>query len=99
MQCWQEMFLTKMDLYGSQSRQSELLDAVRQATPESRRAFEEKCSPISFTVNIIAGGYEGAWVKAYALLEDGTVEYTYHEGGSEETKRIRLEAQQQEPAF
>ena len=32
------------------------------------------------------------------LLEDGTVEITHYEGGSEEAERIRQEAQQRGPA-
>jgi hypothetical protein len=42
---------------------------------------------------------EGGWVEEYRLLEDGTVEMTRHEGGSEEAERMRQEARQQGPAF
>ena len=35
-----EMFLAKMDLFRGEARPSEVLAAVRAATPESRAAFE-----------------------------------------------------------
>ena len=38
--------------------------------------------------------YQGGWVKVYELLEDGTVEKTFHKGGSEEAIRIREGAKQ-----
>jgi len=44
-----EMFLAKMDLLRDTARDSEVLDAVRNATPESRREFEERFGPIAFT--------------------------------------------------
>jgi hypothetical protein len=46
------------------------------------------------TAHIIEGGFEGAWVEELNLLEDGSVEHIFHEGGSEEAERIRREAQQ-----
>jgi hypothetical protein len=96
---WGEMFLAQMDLFKGDSRDSEVLQAVRQATPESRQRFEEQHGPINMTARIIAGGYEGAWVRVHTLHEDGTVTTAFHEGGSEEAERIRLEAQRQGPAF
>jgi hypothetical protein len=48
---------------------------------------------------IIAGDYQGGWVDEHRLLENGTVETTCHEGGSEEAERIRQEARQGGPAF
>jgi hypothetical protein len=72
---------------------------VRQATPESRRRFEEQYGPITMRARVIAGGYEGAWVKEHRLLDDGTVECSFYEGGSEEAERIRLEAQQSPASF
>jgi Zn/Cd-binding protein ZinT len=41
---------------------------------------------------IIAADYQGGWVEEYRLLEDGTVEKIYYEGGSPEAERIREEA-------
>ncbi len=94
MTVWKEMFLAQYDLFKGESKDSEVLDAVRNATPESRAAFEEQFGSIEMTACIIAGAYEGAWVKVFNLKEDGTVERIYHGGGSEEAERIRQEAQQ-----
>jgi len=95
-----EMFLTKTDLLvRGESRSSEVLDAVRAATPESRAAFEEECGSIEMVGHIIAADHEGGWVDEYRLLEDGTVETIHYEGGSEEAERIRQEARQRGPAF
>jgi hypothetical protein len=88
-----EMFLTQMDLMSGRARPSEVLDAVRAATPESRVAFEGEYGTIEMVGYIIAGGYEGAWVDEHRLREDGTVETTHHEGGSEAALRIRQEVQ------
>jgi hypothetical protein len=49
--------------------------------------------------HIVAPDYQGGWVDEYRLLEDGTVETTRHEGGSEEAERIRQEATHRGPAF
>ena len=95
-----EMFLTKTDLLvRGESRSSEVLDAVRAATPESRAAFEEECGSIEMVGHIIAADHEGGWVDEYRLLEDSTVETIHYEGGSEEAERIRQEARQRGPAF
>jgi hypothetical protein len=94
MEVAKEMFLCQMDLMLGKARPSEVLDAVRAATPESRAAFEEEHGSIEMVGHIIAGSYEGAWVREHRLLEDGTVETTRHEGGSEEAERIRQEARQ-----
>jgi hypothetical protein len=94
MTVWKEMFLTQMDLFKGESKCSEVLDAVRNATPESRAEFEERFGPINMTATIIAGAYEGAWAEVFNLREDGMVERVYHEGGCEEAERIRQEAQQ-----
>src|SRR5215218_7578995 len=70
-----EMFLCRTDLLiRGESRSSEVLDAVRAATPESRRAFEEEYGSIEMVGHIVAGDHEGGWVDEYRLLEDGTVE-------------------------
>jgi hypothetical protein len=41
------MFLTQVALLRVEGKPSEVLDAVRQATPESRHAFEEHYGPIT----------------------------------------------------
>ena len=96
---FQEMFLTQMDLMLGKARPSEVLDAVRSATPESRAAFEEEHGSIEMVGHIIAADYQGGWVDEHRLLEDGTVETIHHEGGSEEAERLRQEARQGGPAF
>ena len=93
MEVWEEMFLTQMDLMKGEARPSEVLDAVRAARPESRAAFEQEYGSIEMVGYIIAGDYQGGWVDEHRLLEDGTVETTHHEGGSEAALRIRQEAQ------
>jgi len=95
-----EMFLCRTDLLiRGESRSSEVLDAVRAATPESRRAFEEEYGSIEMVGHIVAGDHEGGWVDEYRLLEDGTVETAHYDGGSEEAERIHREAKQGGPAF
>jgi hypothetical protein len=96
---FKEMFLCRMDLFQGKARPSEVLDAVRAATPESRAAFEEEHGSIEMVGHIIAADYQGRWIGEYRLLEDGTVETTRHEGGSEEAESIRQEARQGGPAF
>jgi hypothetical protein len=98
MEVSKEMFLTQMELMLGKARPSEVLDAVRAATPESRAAFEEEHGSIEMAGHIIAGSYEGAWVREHRLLEDGRVESTHYEEGSEEALRIRQEARQRGPA-
>jgi hypothetical protein len=88
MEVRKQMYLAQMDLFRDMSRiDYEVLEAVRGATPESRRDFEVRFGPITMSSAVISGS-EG-WVEVYALLEDGTVEKTFHEGGSEEALRIR----------
>ncbi len=84
-----EMFLTQMDLLRDTARASEVLDAVRGATPESRRAFEERFGPIAMTEYIIASPLDGGWVEAKTLTEDGRVERVLYEGDSEEANLVR----------
>ncbi len=86
------MFLAQCDLLRGTARESEVLEAVRNATPESRRSFEERFGSIVITEHIIASGEKGAWVETYTLTEDGKVEKTFYKGGSEEAERIRREA-------
>jgi hypothetical protein len=98
MQVWQETFLTQTALMLGEEHPSEVLDAVRAATLESRAAFEQEYGSIEMVGHIIAADYQGGWVDEHRLLEDGTVETTHYEGGSEEAERIREEARQRGPA-
>src|SRR5919112_1861700 len=90
-----QMSLAQMNLLMDEPVESLVLDAVRRATPESRRSFEERFGSITMAGHIIAADYQGGWVKVYELLEDGTVEKTFHEGGSEEAIRIIKEETKQ----
>ena len=98
MEVAKEMFLTQTALMLGEAHPSEVLDAVRAATPESRAAFEEEHGSIEMVGHIIAADYQGGWVDEHRLLEDGTVETIHYEGGSEEALRIRQEARQRGPA-
>ena len=97
-EAYAEMFLCQLDLFCGEVRFSEVLDAVRNATPESPREFEEEYGPITMTATILASAAEGGWAEVFTLLEDGTVERVYHEGGSAEAERLWLEAQQRTQA-
>jgi Zn/Cd-binding protein ZinT len=88
------MFMARYELFMGNSYQSQVLEAVRNATPESKAAFEEQFEEITMEARIVAADYQGGWVEVYKLEEDGTVERVYHEGGSEEAERIRHEARQ-----
>src|SRR5215204_524853 len=81
---FKEMFLCRMHLFQGKARPSEVLDAVRAATPESRAAFEDEYGSIEMVNHVIAPDYQGGWVDEYRLLEDGTVKITRFEGDSEE---------------
>lgn len=98
LEVFKEMFLTRMDLFKGEARPSEVFDAVREATPKSRAAFEAQYGEIEMVNHVIAADYQGGWVDEYRLLSDGTVERSRFEGGSEEALRIRQEAQQRGPA-
>ena len=98
MEVWKEMFLTQTALMLGEAHPSEVLNAVRAATPESRAAFEEEHGSIEMVGHIIAADYQGGWVEEHRLLEDGMVETIHYEGGSEEAERIRQEARQRGPA-
>ncbi len=80
-----------------EANHSEVLDAVRNATPESRRAFEEEYGEITMEAQIICPVADGGWVDVYTLTEAGTVEKARHEGDSEEAERLRLAAQGNPP--
>ena len=99
LEVFKEMFLCRMDLFSGKARPSEVLDAVRAATKESRAAFEDEYGSIEMVGHIIAADYQGGWVDEQRLLEDGTVETIHYERGSEEAERIRQEARQRGPAF
>ena len=86
-----EMLLAQCYLLRGTARDSEVLDAVRRATPESRRAFEECYGPITMSARIL--GVDGS-VETYTLTESGQVEKVRHEGGSEEAERIWQNARQ-----
>ena len=99
MTCWKEMFLCQYDLFMGKARQSEVLDAVRAATPESRAVFEAEYGEIEMEAQIICHESQGGWVEVYRLTEAGEVEKVRHEGHTEEARRLREEARQQGPAF
>jgi len=80
MEVAKEMFLTQMDLMLGKARPSEVLDAVRGATPERRAAFEQEHGNIEMVGHIIAADYQGGWVDEHRLLEDGRVQTTHYEG-------------------
>jgi hypothetical protein len=97
--CFKEMFLAQYHLFGGEVTQSEVLEAVRAATPESRARFEAEYGPIEMEARVIAGEYQGGWVEVYRLEEDGTVTKVRHEGATPEAERLRAEARRQPPAF
>ena len=94
-----EMFLVRMDLFNGESKPSEILEAVRAATPESRARFEAEYGPIEMEAKIVAPDYQGGWCEVLKLLEDGTVKKVRHEGGTPEAQRIREEARRSPPGF
>ena len=55
-----QMFLARMDLWRDTATDSEVVRAVRNATPESRAAFEEKFGAIVMTNYVIASRQKGA---------------------------------------
>jgi hypothetical protein len=94
MEVWKQTFLVHTDVLCARQPHSELLEAVRAATPASRQRFETEYGPlIGYSTHIIASEAEGGWVESHTLLENGTVETVRYVGGSEEAKRIRLQAQ------
>jgi hypothetical protein len=97
--CFKEMFLAHYNLFGGEATKSEVLEAVRAATPESRAKFEAAYGSVEMEARIIAGDYQGGWVEIYRLEEDGTVTKVRHEGGTPEAERLREEAKRVGPAF
>jgi hypothetical protein len=83
-----EMFLARCDLFRNAARESDVLDAVRSATPKSRRKFEEKYGPIRIVVRVV-GSASGWWVEQKVLTEDGEVLRVFYEGDSEEAALVR----------
>ena len=63
MDVFAEMFLAKVDLFKGVTPDSEVLDAVRGATPESREAFEREYGPIEMEARIVAPEADGGWVE------------------------------------
>ena len=63
-----QMFLAQYGLILGEPRPSEVLDAVRRATPESREAFEAEYGSIEMGATIIASEDEGGWVEVHRLL-------------------------------
>jgi hypothetical protein len=97
--CQKEMFLAKCDLAREEARHSPVLEAVRQATPESRAAFEEEYGTITPELRVICHESKGGWVEIYRLTEAGEVDKVRHEGHTEEARRLREEARSAGPAF
>ena len=89
MEVHKEMFHARMDLWLDTASDSEVLAAVRNATPGSRDKFEERFGPIVMTNYVIASEQEGGWVESKTLTETGRVERVRYEGGSEEAQRVR----------
>jgi hypothetical protein len=89
MHVYAEMFMAGMDLLRDGARESDVLEAVRGATPESRAAFEERFGPIRKVTHIITPEDRGGQVEQKVLTEDGRVERVLYEGGSEEAERVR----------
>ncbi len=89
MEVFAQLFLAKMDLLRDTATDSEVLAAVRGATPESRGAFEERFGPIAFTSYIITPERRGGQVEAKTLTADGRVERVLYEGDSPEAALVR----------
>ncbi len=97
MTVWRELFLTRMDLLRGEARRSEVLDAVRSATEQSRRNFEQRYGPLEMKEHVVESNSDDAWVREYRLLEDGSIEKTFYDGGSEEARRVLQEARKGGP--
>jgi len=84
-----QMFLAQCDLWKDTATDSEVVRAVRSATPESRREFENRFGSIVMTNYVIGSVERGGWVEAKTLTEDGRVERVRYEGGSPEATIVR----------
>jgi predicted NAD/FAD-binding protein len=89
MEVQKEMYLALCDLLMDSARESEVLTAVRSATPESRAAFEERFGPIRIVTRVVASLANGGWVEQKVLTEDGRVERVLYESDSEEAGLVR----------
>jgi hypothetical protein len=83
-----EMFLASCELWRDTARESDVLDAVRGAAPESRAAFEERFGPIRM-VNYVVGSGSGGWVEMKLLTEDGEVLRAMYDAASSESALVR----------
>lgn len=95
-----ELFLTRVSLFRDEIRKSEVLDALRAATPESRAEFLERFGfdgALEMEARVIASDADGGWVEVRTLLEDGSLQIVTHEGGSEKALRIRRVARESGP--
>ncbi len=64
MTVWRQMFLARTNLAcGRPIKHSEVLEAVRAATPESRATFGAQYGEIAMEVHIFAADYQGGWVE------------------------------------
>ncbi len=90
MEIQMQMFLANVDLFTKESVHNDVVDAVRQATPESRAQFEERFGSITPTGHVISRPEDG-WVDEYTLTETGEVKVVRFPAGSEEVERIRNE--------
>ncbi len=84
-----QMFLANTDLWKDEANDYDVLAAVRNATLESRAAFEERFGSITPTNYVIGRKEEGGWVESVSLTEDGRVEKIRYEGDSKEAELVR----------
>ena len=95
MEVFKQLFLAQTALFNKGVTPGyEVLDAVRNATPQSRRAFEREYGCIEMEVAVVASPAEGGRVEVTSLSEGGEVERVRHERGSPEAERLGAEAQQ-----
>jgi hypothetical protein len=83
------LYLAEMDLVRGEHHGSEVHDAVRNATLESRAAFEAAYGSIARELHIIAPPKDGGWVERRRLSADGTVTVERFDGSSKEAELIR----------
>ena len=81
------------------ARSSPVLQAVRQATSESRAAFEVEYGTITPKLHIAASVEQGGWVEVYRLEADGTITKVRHEKGTPEAERLREEVATRAPCI
>jgi hypothetical protein len=83
------LYLAEVDLVRGEHHGSEVHDAVRNATPETRAAFEAQYGSIARELHVIAPSEDGGWVEIRRLSADGKVTVERLDGDSEEAERIR----------